>query len=306
MLIPSLSRSRVLAVVAGASLALLSACSNRNAFSDLPLDEQVGAGVEFLRVFNFDSAYKVLSVVQPELPQDDSNWTLATYSLGLAAWHKTPPGDTALEEARTLFELVVAVSPSSELAASALLDLGRMAEISDYLGDPTDVPLAQDYYKRVLDEYPGTEMSTRAALFLAQCMAQSFEPEQILEAIVVLDAALSRQPDSPWASTILQYKAQLYAFYLNDYPASLKPYEEAMELGFPRSSEGDLSLWQLGLLAEEGGDDLLAARAYTRLVRDFPRSTYGAVARRRVVQIAGAHPELDIPIPELSEIELGR
>lgn len=281
-------------------------CSGSDQATQLSVDEKVDAGVEFLRVFNFQSAYSKLIVAQPQVDKGSEVWPLATYSLALAAWHKSPPGNEALLEAKSLLNQVIEHDPASEFAASALLDLGRIAEVSDFLGDPTDVPTAQAYYQQVLDEFPGTDMSARATAFLAQSMAQSFDSDSVRKAIELLEVEMAAQPNSPWIGTLAQYTAQLYAFYLHDLKASLGPYEQAMEAGFPRSADSDVSLWQFGLLAQKAGEDIMSARVFSRLVRNYPRSIYGTVARDRVIQIAQAHPDANIQIPERHGLNIGR
>ncbi len=293
-------------LIALCALNFWTGCSEKNELGHLPVEAQVEAGLDALRIFDFQSAYEILSVVQPELSTSSEQWVFATYALGLAAWHKTPPSPDAVEEAKSLFQSVVEQSPESECAASALLDLGRIAEISDYLGEATDVAAAQVYYQKVREQFPGTDMSARATVLLAQTMAQSFEPTEVTTAIELLNAEMEAQPDSPWLGTMAQYEAQLHAFYKHDYAASLEPYETAMDAGFPRSSEADVSLWQMGLLAEEAGEDFIAARVFSRLVKNYPRSIYGTVARERIIQIAANHPEAEIEIPELSKLGLGR
>jgi tetratricopeptide (TPR) repeat protein len=281
-------------------------CSGSNSDAHFSVDQEVEAGGEYLRVFNFVSAYNILSTAQPQLKVDSPQWTLATYSLALAAWHKSPPSNEALVEARSLLEQVIAHDPASEFAASALLDLGRMAEVADFLADTADVPAAQGYYTQVIEGFPRTEMSIRASVFLAQSMAQSFDKKSVREAIGLLEAEMAAQPDSPWIGTLAQYTAQLYAFYLDEPGAALEPYETAMEVGFPRSADSDASLWQFGLLAQEADEYLTAARVFSRLVSNYPRSIYGTVARQRVIQIAEAHPDADIEIPESHGLNIGR
>lgn len=302
---PIQMRSCLVAVVASWVLFFTGCSSDADLASGSP-QAQVARGVEYLRVFNFSSAYKVLSQVQPELDQSSDDWSLATYSLALSAWHKSPPSPAAVEEAKVLLEAVVANDPDSTWTASALLDLGRMAEVADFLGDTTDVAAARSYYRQVLQDFPDTEMSARATAFLAQSMAQSFEPLEVASAIELLAAEIEAQPDSPWVGVLAQYTAQLYAFYLDDVEAALPFYHIAMEVGFPRSADADVSLWQFGRLSEEAGEDLMAAEIFTRLVEQYPRSTYGTIARDRIIEIARTHPQAEIVMPELQGIRLGR
>ncbi|MGE9296027.1 MAG: tetratricopeptide repeat protein [Puniceicoccales bacterium] len=269
-------------------------------------EAQVNAGVEALRVFDFDTAYERLGEIQPSLDQDDPNWVLATYSLGIAAWHLTPPSEIAINEAVEYLSAVVEAAPESDFAASALLDLGRIAEVKNYRNDNTDVPAAQAYYRQVREEFPQTEMSARATLYLAQTLVQTFDEASIREAVKLLEVEMAAQPDSPWLGVMAQYTAQIEAFYLHDPASALTHYQLAKDTGFPRPADADMSLWQFGLLAEEAGEPLIAAENFSIIVREYPRSFYGTVARERVKAIADANPEANITVPEPPDLGLGR
>jgi hypothetical protein len=291
---------RITSVIAFLVIALLSACSSGEDAAMADQRDPLDVGIEYLRVFNFSDAYRVLSEVQADVSQqeDPARWTLATYSLALAAWHQSPPSIAGLLQARILLESVIEFDPQSLYAASAMLDIGRILEVSYFLGDPVDVPAAQEYYERVREEFAGTDMAPRATLYLAQSMVQSFDPIQIQAAIDMLESEMNELGDSPWLGTLAQYTAQLYAFYLDEPEEALVPYAIAMEAGFPRSADTDLSLWQLALLAEKAEDHEFAAQIYVRLLRDFPRSIYATISRERLNRILESHPELMLEVPE--------
>ena len=290
--------------MAGAAM-LLGGCAGDRA-SQKSVDELIDSGLESLRVFNFKEAREPLHAAMDRLEPGEPQWALATYSLALATWHTSPAGPENVKDATVLLEEVVRLAPESPYAPSALLDLGRIAEVSDFLGDPTDVEAAREYYQRVRSDFSNTDMSARATLYYAQSLAQTLDPSDVRAAISALEAEMDAQPDSSWYATMAQYAAQLYAFYLDDPKAALKPYGEAARVGFPRSADADLYLWQYGLLAQEAGEDLVAAEAYSRIVREYPRSVYGSLARERIIAIAHNNPQADIVIPERKDIGMVR
>lgn len=260
-------------------------------------------GISELRAFNFNQAHAILLEHAQHISPEDLDWPLATYSLALATWHQAPSTQQGIDDAKVLFHALVEKAPQHNLAASALIDLGRIAEFSQ--ADDAAAQ-AQAYYKRVQDKFPGTEMAVRASLLEAQSLARSFDEQQVKQAIQLLEKLTKEQAGSQWIGTIEQYIAHLYAFYLDELEPAITHYSAAKEFGFPRSSDTDLSLWQLGLWQQEAKQDLAAAETFTELVEEHPRSVYGSVARKRIIEIAKQHPEANITIPELAEVRLGR
>ncbi len=261
------------------------------------------AGINELSAFNFNQAHAILLECSQHISPDDANWPLATYSLAIATWHQAPTTQQAIDDAKVLFQAVVEKAPEASLAASALLDLGRIAEFSKTENAAAE---AQTYYQRVQDQYPRTEMAVRASLLQAQSLARTLEQAHVRQAIHNLIQLTQDQPNTPWIGTIEHYIAHLYAFYLDDIDQAIAHYSAAKAAGFPRSSDTDLSLWQLGLLQQKAQQDLAAAETFTELVQEHPRSVYGTVARKRIIEIANKHPEATIIIPELAEVRLGR
>lgn len=286
--------------------ALLLGCSDRGGHHAETPEEGLQEAISHLQAFSFEPAYSKLSSIRPRFKRGSTNWELATYSLALSAWHKTPVSQDALTQASELLNELINENPHSSFSASALLDLGRMNEVSDYGGEATDVALAQNYYQRARESFPKSTTSARATLYLAQSMVQTFDRDEIEAAIELIKSEMAVQPESPWIGTMAQYTAQLYAFYLDDPKASLPFYKLAMERGFPREAEADVSLWQYGLLAQEAGDEIQAAQAFTQLIATNPRSQYGAVARERIVRISENNPTANIRIPDLPKIGIGR
>ena len=287
-------------------LLIVPGCGDSQKTGDFDHTAQIESGITAFRMFDFERAYKILAPVQPKLETGSEVWSQATYTLALAAWHRTPPSEESTDEAIVLLQDLVATVPNSSIAANALLDLGRIAEVSDYRNDEPDLELAREYYEQVRAEYPDTDASIRASLYLAQSFAQTFDPALLEEAVALLQETLAAHPDSEWTGLIGQYQSHLIAFYLDDPAGAIEPYEIAVEAGLPRQAREDVSLWQLGILAQQADRPMVAARAFSQIIEDHPLSIYGNMARERLIEIAEDNPSADIMIPELRGINLGR
>ncbi|MDQ8207323.1 tetratricopeptide repeat protein [Coraliomargarita sp. SDUM461003] len=299
----SQARSLCFGFMLGASL--LVGCGGPEA-SELSVEEQVQAGVKALQIFDFEQSREILLQAQPKVDvSDETLWTLATYSYALSAWHDSPPVEENVLVAKAALQELIERYPQSLYASCALIDLGRMAEIKDFPHDEPDVETARGYYRQVIQEFPDSDMAVRATLNLAQTYAQELEESSVRQAIQLLEERLPNL-DSGWVGLYAQYIAQLYAFYLKDHDAAIQPYLKAVDAGLPRASDGDVSLWQLGLLAEDVGQAMTAARSYAKLIDAYPRSVYTTVARQRLLAIAEQNPAAEITIPELPETTFGR
>jgi len=300
----SQSLQRLLSCSCLCLICLLAACQGKKDLSPSELDALTADGIGSLQTYSFDIAYKALSTAHAQSATTDPDYIKITYCLALAAWHKSPPSHDAIIEAKQHLRSVVEMSPDSKWAASALIDLGRIDEVADFNADETDVPSAQAYYKRVRNKFPNSEYSAKATLYLAQSMIQDFDKPSTEAAAQLLVEEMKAQPDSHWLSTMAQFTAQIYAFYLNNKEQALTYYNTAWERGFPRAAEADLSLWQYGLLAQECEQDLLAAKVFTEIVQKYPRSLYGTLARERVRQIAVKYPDAEIVVPTLNAVKV--
>ncbi|WP_269523144.1 tetratricopeptide repeat protein [Coraliomargarita parva] len=276
---------------------LISAC-DKQSDTQASTDELIERGMSALKTVSYDSAYDYFARAQATLTQEDPRWTQVVYGEALSSWYQSPANKTSVNTAVGLLNQIIEAKPQSEFAASAMIDLGRIHEVVDYPGDEADVEAAQSYYNKVRDQFADSDMSIRASIYLAQSMAQSLTPENIREAISVLNQELMKQPSPSWSGLLQQYKAQLYAYYLHEPKQALEPYAEAMRDGFPKTSDSDKYLWQLGVLAGDNDDLKLESEAYTNILNNYPRSAYGSVARDELTSIQQAHPELGIQLPQ--------
>ncbi len=289
------SRSPLLYSLLLLSLLLSSiSCSNKSSNAYGSEEASLDAGLEALRVFDFKRSYHIFQQLHASTNVDDTNWALITYSYAVSAWLKTPISPESVSQAESLLETLYEQNPDSIYSANALLDLGRIAEISDFRGDVTDVTTAREYYERVRAEFPNSEMSTRATLFLAQTYAQTLETDGVHRAIDLLEDCIQEQADEEWIGLIAQYLGQLYSDYLNQPNKAIDPLFQATQAGLPRQADTDSVLWRIGVLAQKADRDLLAAQAYTQIIQNFPRTVYRSVSEERLEQIQKKYPEKDI------------
>ena len=261
------------------------ACSKSTTEDAKPAQSALQAGIESLRVFDFNRSFEAFQALHASTSQEDEDWPLITYSYGISAWLKTPASPENITLAIDLLNSLTEAYPESIYTATALLDLGRIAEISDFRGDPTDVTKARTYYQRVQSEFPNSEMSTRATLFLAQTYAQTLEPDGIHQAIDFLEACISQQPDEKWIGVLALYVGQLYDSYLNEPGNAVDPMLQAFKAGLPRPSSADSLLWSIGVLAEKAGRDAVALEVYTRITQDYPRTVFRSLSEQRIQEI---------------------
>ncbi len=272
------------------------ACS-KSTNEDTSGQSALETGIEALRVFDFNRSYEVFQELHAATSKEDEDWALITYNYGISAWLKTPTSAENITLSINLLNSLTEQYPDSIYTATALLDLGRIAEISDFRGDPTDVTKARGYYERVQTEFPNSEMSTRATLFLAQTYAQTLEPDDIHKAIDMLEACISEQTDEQWIGVLALYVGQLYDSYLNEPENAVDPMLQAFKAGLPRPSSADSLLWSIGVLAEKAGRYSVALEVYTRIINDYPRTVFRSVSQERVRQIQMKYPDEQQAVP---------
>ena len=281
----SLSRTTATAMLAVSLILTSLGCSQSSKESQVSKQDTLEAGLAALRVFDFEQSYEIFQQLNASVQKDEEMWPLVTYSFGVSAWLKTPTTADGVAEAVRLLDLLSKEKPKSIYTASALLDLGRITEISNFRGDTTDVVTARRYYERVRAEFPNTEMAIRATLFLAQTYVQTLSPADIHKAIDLLDACIQEPANAAWVGLIAQYIGVLYEQYLDHPKKAIDPYMQAAQAGLARHADTDSVLWHIGVLAERAGRDQLAAKAYSQIISDFPRTVYRSVSQERLEQI---------------------
>jgi len=295
----NLSAQTWLAVLVIAVASLAQGCGSPERSTTQSEKSEYERGITALEMFDFQEAYLQLTRAYPDIPKSDPRWMEATYAYALASWHCPPPDPDKIEKAVGLFRELLAADIPDDWKARVRLSLARIYEVQDFSNDEIDLTAARDLYRELQKEYPAGEFGYQATLRLAQSYAQELTDESTQKAISLVSEQIERDPQSPWAPLAWQYVGTLYAEYLGDLEAGLKAYQKAESMGFVNESRAHYNLWQMAAWANELGQMDEAARIWTRIVVDYPRSPYGTVARDNVREYARNNPDKGITPPEL-------
>jgi len=276
-------------------LLLFAGCADSK-LSQNPVED----GMQALSIFDFEEAYKQLSIAIEEMDSSDSRWSEVAYALGIAAWHRSPSRSEYIQEAVGLFEEVAASTEEEQLRSRCYLNLGRIAEVRDFSGDPKKLEEASSYYERALEAVPGTGIGSQAAFRLAQTRVDQMNDPSFEEAIEIVTGYLTDYPEAPFANVGWHFVADIEKYYLNDDESALEALRKAYALGFALESKADVYIWQMAELALELGETEEAVGYLSEVVRDYPRSVFRWVSREKLKELAQEYPNLNIEIPALT------
>ncbi len=284
---------------------LLGGCggSSNKGFADN--EARLEEAAKALTIYDFDKAYKLLTPIQDELEVGTPLWEKATYTLALAAWHKSPPDSFNLGQATELLDSLIKHGSSEDLVATARIDLGRIYEVPSYPGDTTDVEKARALYREVIETHAGDDFGYQAIMRLAQTYVQQLDEAGLEEAFRLIQVAVDDYPENPWKAVAAQYLGDLYADDLGDYAKALEAYQIAQKIGFPVRSKADIYTWRMGIFAERAGQERLAMDYFHEVVTDFPRSVYGTYARDRIATYLEEHPDSSLTVPKIGQSKIG-
>lgn len=257
--------------------------------TEAPINHEapISSGLQALLNFDFSGAYSELREHHENLSPSDPLWPEAAYAYAQAAWHRSPPNNNTIRRAREVLEEVAIQAEGTPLGAAALLDIGRILEVADNRDDQPDPEQAERYYRRVLEEYAGSRMAQRAALYLAQVKVQSLEEARVREALNILQQTEDVDRFPEWAAVMTYYAAHLSYFYLDDADTALAYFERARQLGFANQATADRKLWQFAQIARKTGRSNWADKWLQQLLNEYPNSIYGWAARQQL----GASPD---------------
>lgn len=205
-----------------------------------------------------------------------AEWTEATYALAACYHHVQPPNQGKIEQARTLYKEVIEKSTDDRYIARAMLSIGRIDEMRDYLDDQIDLSAARGWYMKAAERFKGQPIAGEAVLRAASTLIQAFdEPDytQVKEGLALLEKFLAEHPNDPLASVMWQYAGDAYFKPLKDYKNMIRCYERVDQLGWVDKGNQGPWYWRAAQVAERYlNDHDVAAKYYRKIILETPTS----------------------------------
>ncbi|MEM6333219.1 MAG: hypothetical protein AAF823_07775 [Planctomycetota bacterium] len=229
--------------------------------------------------FNFQEAYDLYARVRSALPDggvDVSDPTAARVAMGLAlaAQHRTPSTPALIAEAEAIYA-ALAADAEPALAARALMNIGRLAELSNYLGDPIDLASAREAYQALIDAHGYADIGQEAALRYADTLVQDLaDPAGRAKAAAWLEAWIGDQPlgEMAYGSVIAEYLARI-EHREGRYAEAVAWFIRADELGLAEPIVAGQIFWTIAKISHERlNDPATARRYYQKIIDEAPRS----------------------------------
>jgi|GEM_PF-1996763 len=263
------SRRGLFAFCIGSAL-MLGSCARQ---ADTP-EAHLVRGTEAIAAFDWDKAYVEFADARKGAEPKSELWLKATFGLANAAQHRMPASRATIEEARGLYEAVLAVEQNTPMAARSMLNLGRIAELADFFGDAVDLEAARKSYRGVIEQFAGTAFASEGTMRLAGSYISTFDRAETLKGIEILETWLREHPDEPMASAMYQYLGDTYFYPLGDYPKALAAYKQCDRLGWTQKGRQGGTYWRMAVMAERLSppDRETAVTFYTKIIKETPTS----------------------------------
>ncbi len=226
------------------------------------------------------------------------------YALGLL--HTIPPVPSDVEKAEVMLLDLVTKYPDYDRASSAWYYIGRIRDLRDYKNDAIRLGEARDAYRKILEEYPDSiEAGEAAARYAVTFMKYEGEQEADFEkGVTTLEEWLVDNPDSPQASSLTLFLAQMLDIYIKDSARSLAYYQMTYEKGFNNQGQAGAKIWRMAELALEVGQKDNAVLYAQDIIRHYSRSGRAYEAKLMLETIQKENPDMDFEIPDLQLFEM--
>lgn len=258
-------------------LALLSAALPLHAESDQEAQKQAW---EYARKqiedLSWSTAIDAYEPLRDAAKPGSAEWTEATYALAACYHQVQPPSAGNIRQAQALYKEVIEKSTDERYIARAMLSMGRIDEMRDYLDDNVNLDTAREWYLKVAERFKGQPIAGEAVLRAASTLIQAFDEPKYLkvkEGLAMLEKFLAEHPDDPLASVMWQYAGDAYFKPLADYRNMLRCYENVDRLGWVDKGNQGAWYWRAAQVAERELKDVdTAARYYTKILVETPTS----------------------------------
>jgi tetratricopeptide (TPR) repeat protein len=221
-------------------------------------------GADAMQEFDFERAYRSFHQVVDSESAGSPRWQNAVFASAVACQAITPETRSNMDDAIALYHLLLSTSPDSQFAPTAILNLGRIAELGEMFGDAPDFTAARGDYQQVIQRWPNDSIAGEATLRLAATYIQTYQPDQVRTGLAMLESWLKSHPADPLAPVIWQYMGDTNFLALQDYSDSLNCYLKADALGLVDPTKAGPIYWRMAVLADRYVHNRSVAIAYYR------------------------------------------
>ncbi|MEM1445071.1 MAG: hypothetical protein AAGF84_03390 [Planctomycetota bacterium] len=253
-----------------------------------------------LASFNFGYAARTFASVQAELEPSDPLWERATLGWAMSMQYLDPPTAERIAASEALYRQVAEEASDPRFVARATLALGRLAELSDFRGDPPNHEAAAAFYRAVYENMPELPAADEALLRHAGLLAARFDaPESVRAARRLLENRLAEYGNNDYAALMHELLATI-ALFRKEYSEAITHFRRADELGLVEPNLSARTWWLIARLSETQASDVDTGVAYyTRIILEAPYSGLAFEAQLALKRLKQAHPDRPIEVPEL-------
>lgn len=247
-----------------------------------------------LAQFNYDVPRKDFRLAREGLSVGSEGWQQATFGLATCMHQFMPIEAASITEAAALYADLAERCPDSRFTPRAVLNLGRIAELRDYLGDVIDLDTARSRYSEIIKRWPADPIAGEATFRLGTSHLSTMDEAQFAPGVAILTDWLAAHPDEPLAAGMWQYLGDCYFQQKQDMAQAFDCYLKADDLGLQWRSREHLVWWRMARIAESQlKNPEMAIRYYTKICTQAQTSGKAFEAQIRL-SLLGA------PIPELT------
>jgi len=255
--------------------------------------ETLAKAVQEVSCLSFKTAYPLFDDVLKKAAEGSDLWQKAVFGKALCAQQTAPATPEAIQEAQGLYKALIEKAPDSPMTPRAMMNLGRIAELSDYYQDVVDLAGARQWYEKVRDRYADKPIAGEAVLRIAGTYIQTFKKDEVAQGIELLRRWLAAHPDDPLASGMWQYLGDTYFFPLEEYDKCLECYLKVDKLGLVEKGLEGPFYWRVAMVADRYVKDRdVAVGFYAKVIRLASSSGKGYEAQLAMKRLGAKESEI--------------
>lgn len=259
------------------------------------LKQQLTDAATEVSYLSFDQGLPLFQRVAAKAPEASELWQEAVFGEAVCQQQMMPATPGRIAEAARLYTVLVDKCPRGKYTPHAMMALGRIAELVDYLDDKVDLDTARAWYRKT-QEVVGSEspLYHEAALRLAGTYIQTFDDAQMKQGLAILEEDATKYPANPLASGMWQYAGNTWFFPLHDDKRAVECYLKADAAGLlDQGREGPL-YWRIANLAERNQQRDIAITYFTKIIQKTPTSGKAYESQLALKRLGAPVPRIEL------------